>query len=61
MRIGINKALEEKPDVIIVMTDGGTPWPAEPLKRTKLIVGLVGWKEDTAPDWAHTIEIGEVT
>lgn len=67
MRVGIAKALEPKgpnnvPSVVIVMTDGFTPWPEEPLNggSTQLIVCLVG--DDAAelasvPSWALGIRI----
>lgn len=60
MRVGIDAALRdrERPDVIIVLTDGYTPWHEEPLKGTTLIVGLTdeGGKNQI-PDWARVVSI----
>ncbi|MPV50047.1 VWA containing CoxE family protein [Pseudactinotalea sp. HY160] len=56
MRVGIERALTLPGgvDVIVVLTDGGTPWPVEPV-RVPVIAALVGeWAEQTAevvPDW----------
>jgi len=48
--------LRPKPQVVIVITDGYTPWPEEPPAKTRVIVGLVGG--GTGPGWAKTIKIG---
>jgi len=59
MCVGITAAMKkgrEKPDAIIVITDGFTPWPSEPLKGTILIVALTA--TDAAkdvPTWARTV------
>lgn len=59
MRNGIQAALETKPrpDVIVVVTDGYTPWPeTKPVSCENYIVLLT---EDAAlravPDWAKTV------
>ncbi|WP_082527074.1 VWA-like domain-containing protein [Kitasatospora sp. MBT63] len=72
LRTGFARALRAQvpPDVIVVLTDGQTPWPAtRPPCRT--IVGLFAgrrirsWSEDnpdyvpdTPPAWARVVEIG---
>ncbi|MEZ0069470.1 putative metal-dependent peptidase [Streptacidiphilus sp. MAP12-20] len=73
LRTGFQAALRARPrpDVVVVLTDGQTPWPdARPSCRT--VVGLfprrlesVSWDEDdpdyvpdTPPDWARVVEIG---
>jgi predicted metal-dependent peptidase len=63
MRVGIDKAQEGKPqpDIIIVLTDGYTPWPDEPIKP-RLIIGLCGVERDSevaagCPPWAKTLLI----
>lgn len=69
LRSGFATALRcrSRPDVIVVLTDGQTPWPgSRPGCRT--VVGLFprvrhGWQEHDSvlglpPDWAHVVEIG---
>lgn len=57
MRIGITAALEKKPkpDSIIVLTDGETPWPESPPNGVDLIIGLIGTGQ--TPSWAKTVKI----
>ncbi len=60
MRVGIDSALEikPKPHVVVVVTDGETPWPSEPLKGSALVVILVSSAgRDKPPKWATTIRI----
>ncbi|MEU9290747.1 VWA-like domain-containing protein [Streptomyces sp. NPDC048275] len=73
LRTGFAKALRARPrpDVIVVLTDGQTPWPsAQPSCRT--VVGLFprqhgdgSWDEDnpdyvpdSPPEWARVVVIG---
>ncbi|MFC9975123.1 VWA-like domain-containing protein [Spirillospora sp. NPDC127200] len=63
MRTGIAAALaaRERPGVVIVLTDGWTPWPAEPV-ACRLIAALVGRPDGPAPPeppaWAETVRVG---
>ncbi len=56
-------ALRPRPTVIIVLTDGFTPWPAEPPPGIRVIVGLLTEgsrpRHWSAPEWARTVEIEE--
>ncbi|MCD6341094.1 MAG: VWA domain-containing protein [Desulfurococcales archaeon] len=54
---GIQEAikLKPKPDIIIVLTDGFTPWP-EKSPKVKVIVGLLS-RLGNAPHWARTVLI----
>lgn len=64
MTVGINAAMGSgmKPDVIIVLTDGYTPWPSEPLKGATLIVGLTEeGAADSVPEWARRVVINPDT
>lgn len=71
LRTGFARALRTRPrpDVVVVLTDGQTPWPQErPACRT--VVGLFprereSWSEDdpdhvpdSPPEWAKVVEIG---
>ena len=60
MRVGIEAAMQQKlkPEIIIVLTDGGTPWPERPVKGAQLIVGLTHEAErDRVPTWAKIVSI----
>lgn len=52
MRIGYAALAEEGVDVGVVITDGYTPWPAEPPPYASITV-LVGESVGKAPAWAH--------
>jgi len=47
-------ALKPRPQAIILVTDGDTPWPDEPLP-VDLIVGLVNDHVETVPAWAKPV------
>jgi predicted metal-dependent peptidase len=54
-------ALRPRPSVVIVLTDGYTPWPDQPPPGIRVIVGLLtegarppGWGP---PEWARTVVI----
>ncbi|MFY9225329.1 MAG: VWA-like domain-containing protein [Blastocatellia bacterium] len=57
MKVGIKEALEAKlkPDVIIVITDGYTPWPSQVPKRTKIIAALT--RPKMVPSWIRTVNL----
>jgi hypothetical protein len=63
MGAGIHAAtgLRPKPSLIIVLTDGFTPWPEAPPKGTQVIVGLlaraVGTPSWRPPHWARCVLI----
>ncbi|AKJ14949.1 hypothetical protein ABB07_34295 [Streptomyces incarnatus] len=69
LRTGFARALRTRPDAVVVLTDGQTPWPAErPSCRT--VVGLFprsggsydeddpDYRPDTPPAWARVVTIG---
>ena len=60
MRVGIDEAMNgrSKPDCVVVLTDGFTEWPAEPLRGATLIVALTD--ESAAgkvPSWARKVVV----
>ena len=50
-------ALRPPPSVVVVLTDGLTPWPAEAPRRARVVAGLLGRGEREAPEWAETVQI----
>jgi predicted metal-dependent peptidase len=58
MGAGLTKAAElrPRPDLIVVLTDGHTPWPAEPPRGIRVIVGLMD-PSGHVPAWARAIPI----
>lgn len=61
MRVGIDAALDltPRPDVVIVLTDGFTPWPDLPT-GVRLVCALLGDRRETLPEtppWASRVEI----
>jgi predicted metal-dependent peptidase len=62
MRKGLDAAaaLRPRPDVIVVLTDGWTPWP-DRCPAATVIVGLIGehaTETDDLPAWARAVRIG---
>lgn len=54
-------ALRPRPSILIVLTDGFTPWPDQAPKGMHVIVGLLaqhlGMYLPPAPHWARVIRI----
>lgn len=65
MGVGIEAAarLRPRPSVVVVLTDGLTPWPAQPPKGMQVVVGLIEGtivRRGTAwapPAWARVVHI----
>jgi predicted metal-dependent peptidase len=57
MGAGIHAAelLRPRPAVCVVLTDGYTPWPADPPKGMRVVVGLLGAGAPAAPSWARAV------
>ena len=55
MGVGLDAALRlrPRPEVVIIITDGLTPWPDKPPTNTSVVVALVG--NGQSPDWAKTV------
>jgi predicted metal-dependent peptidase len=48
--------LRPRPDLVVVLTDGHTPWPARPPGRAKVVVGLMD-RAGSVPDWAVSVAV----
>ncbi|WP_373871556.1 VWA-like domain-containing protein [Actinoplanes utahensis] len=59
MRVGIDQALggPERPHIIIVLTDGHTPWPDTSPGSVRVVAGLVGDHAPEPPSWIESIHI----
>ncbi|AGZ42075.1 vWA domain-containing protein [Actinoplanes friuliensis] len=57
LRVGVAEALRSRPHVVIVLTDGFTPWPDAPLERTRLIAGLIGAQAPEPPGWITAVRV----
>ncbi len=66
MSVGIEGAarLRPRPSVLVVLTDGMTPWPAEAPKGMEVVIGLIGADGGTgggrvwaAPAWARVVRV----
>ncbi|WP_344586038.1 vWA domain-containing protein, partial [Kitasatospora paracochleata] len=58
MRVGIDAAMAapERPGIVIVLTDGLTPWPDE-LPGCRLVAALIGQDAPAPPSWVETVRI----
>jgi predicted metal-dependent peptidase len=59
MGAGLAKAaaIRPRPDLIVVLTDGHTPWPGSPPRGIRVVVGLMD-QSGSVPEWARAISIG---
>jgi len=62
MAAGIEEAVQARPrpGVVVVLTDGYTPWPSEAPKGVHVVVGLVGLAPPTPPPWVRAVRIDDV-
>ncbi|MFC8981024.1 VWA-like domain-containing protein [Streptomyces sp. NPDC057411] len=58
MTVGIRAALAapERPQIVVVLTDGYTPWPPEPVS-CRPIAALIGPEAPVPPSWVETVRI----
>lgn len=54
------RRLRPPPSVVVVLTDGLTPWPPEPPNRLQVIVGLLRERSMPTPGWARVVQIESV-
>jgi predicted metal-dependent peptidase len=53
-------ALRPRPAITVVLTDGYTPWPAQPPKGMRVIAGLLGDEARDAPRWVRAIRVSDL-
>ncbi|MFE6911459.1 vWA domain-containing protein [Streptomyces erythrochromogenes] len=58
MRVGIGAALAlpDRPNVVVVLTDGYTPWPDE-TPSCRLIAALIGEDPPAPPPWVESVRV----
>ena len=63
MVAGIDAALtlRPRPDLVVVITDGWTPWPTQPLAGGTAVVAVLTQDDAPAdvPSWIHTIDVAD--
>jgi predicted metal-dependent peptidase len=59
MTAGISRAseLRPRPDLVVVVTDGFTPWPDGPPEGSRVVVVLLGDDAPSAPSWAREVRV----
>lgn len=58
MRVGIAAALaaRDRPNIVVVLTDGFTPWPDE-APSCRLVAALIGANAPQPPRWVETVRV----
>lgn len=58
MRVGIAAALaaRDRPNIVVVLTDGYTPWPDES-PSCRLVAALIGPDAPQPPGWVETVRV----
>ncbi|MFD7131617.1 VWA-like domain-containing protein [Streptomyces sp. NPDC059894] len=58
LRVGIAAALaaRDRPSIVVVLTDGYTPWPDE-TPSCRLVAALIGPEAPQPPGWVETVRI----
>jgi predicted metal-dependent peptidase len=51
------RRLKPRPSVVVVLTDGFTPWPAEPPGGMHVVIGLLRQGGPPPPGWARVVQI----
>jgi hypothetical protein len=54
--LGAAAELKPRPDLVVVLTDGHTPWPHHPPRGVRVVVGLMD-PAGSVPDWATGVTI----
>ena len=61
MAVGIAAAAEAKPDAIVVITDGWTPWPRTRPQGARCVIAALTDDDciEQAPDWIQATDMSE--
>ena len=61
MGAGLQAATElrPRPGVVVVLTDGFTPWPARAPRGVTVVIGLLGEHAPVGPVWARSVRIDD--
>jgi predicted metal-dependent peptidase len=61
MGVGIEEAVRTRPrpQVVVVLTDGYTPWPPSPPPGVRVVVGIVGGGGHPPPGWARVVRVDD--
>jgi predicted metal-dependent peptidase len=51
------RRLRPRPSLVVILTDGYTPWPAEPPVGMTVVVGLLREEGPAPPGWARVVRI----
>ncbi|MEV1053797.1 VWA-like domain-containing protein [Streptomyces sp. NPDC049887] len=59
MRVGIGAALARpgRPDFVVVLTDGHTPWPDAEPSSCRVVAALIGSAAPDPPRWVETVRV----
>lgn len=55
LRVGILAAERSKCEVVVVITDGETPWPRRETTRCRLVAAIIGNEQKEAPAWIPVV------
>jgi predicted metal-dependent peptidase len=61
MRVGIDAALKlrPRPHVVVVLTDGYTPWGDVPVRGARVVAGIIGNPNADVPEWVSVVHVRE--
>ena len=57
---GIHQAIDAHPRAaaVVVITDGYTPWPVDPIRRPVVVAVITGeLRHDSTPEWIDSVEV----
>lgn len=57
LRVGLAAAEGLHPDVVVVLTDGFTPWPARPPEKSRVVIVDLAGGGAQFPAWAEVIHV----